>query len=104
MKQGRRETDPFPSYESPRMPAPAKRELIVTTALRLFAEQGFNSTGIDQIVEVAGVSKKTLYNHFRSKDELILAVLAYYDSSFRNSFIRRVEATAKSPRARLLAI
>jgi AcrR family transcriptional regulator len=86
------------------MPTPSKREVIVTTALRLFSEQGFHATGIDQVVSESGVSKKTLYSHFRSKDELILAVLAYYDGAFRNDFMKRVEAAAKRPRARLLAV
>ena len=86
------------------MPRPSRREHLIETALDLFAEQGFHATGIDRILERAGVSKKTLYSHFRSKDELILAVLTHYDSRFRNDFVRRVEKAAKTPRARLLAV
>lgn len=86
------------------MPQPSRRQHLVETALELFSEHGFHGTGIDRILERAGVSKKTLYNHFRSKDELILAVLAHYDSRFRNDFVRRVEKAARTPRARLLAV
>jgi AcrR family transcriptional regulator len=48
---------------------------IMETADRLFYEQGFNLTGINQIIEEAGISKPSLYNHFRSKNDLLLAYL-----------------------------
>ena len=86
------------------MPRQSRREHLVTTALRLFAEGGYHGTGIDAILKRAGVSKKTLYNHFRSKEELILAVLRHYDSVFRNDFMRRVELSSDSPRERLLSV
>jgi AcrR family transcriptional regulator len=82
----------------------SRREHLIQTALGLFAERGYHATGIDTILEVAGVSKKTLYHHFRSKDELVLAALRHYDGRFRNGFIRRVEAAAATPRERLLAV
>jgi len=69
-----------------------------------FMEHGFHGTGIYKILGQAGVSKKTLYAHFRSKDELILAVLKQHDSSFRNYFMRQVEQASSDPRARLMAI
>jgi AcrR family transcriptional regulator len=48
---------------------------IMETADRLFYEQGFNLTGINQIIEEAGISKPSLYNHFKSKNDLMLAYL-----------------------------
>jgi AcrR family transcriptional regulator len=81
-----------------------RREHLIDTAIALFAERGYHATGIDTILESAGVSKKTLYRHFRSKDELILAALKKYDGLFRNDFMRQVEARAATPRDRLLAI
>ena len=57
----------------------SRREHLVSTALQLFCEQGFRATGIDRVLAESGVAKKTLYNHFRSKDELILAALAKRD-------------------------
>ncbi|WNO09299.1 TetR/AcrR family transcriptional regulator [Teredinibacter sp. KSP-S5-2] len=86
------------------MPAVSKREHIVTTALNLFYKNGFNATGVDTIIAQAGVSKKTLYNHFRTKDELILATLRKRDELFRNFFMREVEKKEKTARGRLLAI
>ncbi|WP_447968683.1 TetR/AcrR family transcriptional regulator [Nitrospira sp. M1] len=82
----------------------SKREQLINTALELFAENGIHATGIDLIVEQSGVTKKTLYAHFRSKEELVLAVLRHYDGLARNEFMRRVETGGKTPRARLLAI
>jgi len=81
-----------------------RREQLIDTAIALFSKHGFHATGIDTILETSGVSKKTLYRHFRSKDELILAALQKYDGLFRNNFMRQVEARAHTPRDRLLAV
>jgi len=86
------------------MSGSARREHLIDTAIELFGENGFHATGIDTILEKSGVSKKTLYRHFRSKDELILAALKKYDGLFRNNFMRQVEEMAVSPRDRLLAV
>lgn len=82
----------------------SKREQLIETAARLFARNGFHATGIDTILAEAGIAKKTLYNHFRTKDELILAALRKYDGEFRNNFMKSVEELAETPEARLLAI
>ena len=81
-----------------------RREHLIDTAMALFSAHGFHATGIDRILAEAGVSKKTLYRHFRSKEELILAALKKYDGLFRNGFMRQVEAKASAPRDRLLAV
>ncbi len=81
-----------------------KRDQLVETALDLFARHGFHATGIDTILESAGVAKMTLYKHFRSKEELILAALRLRDERWRNQFMRGVEARAKDPKDRLLAM
>ena len=52
-----------------------KRDLLLATAERLFYTEGSHATGIDRILSESGVAKMTLYKHFKSKDELILAVL-----------------------------
>lgn len=82
----------------------SKREQLIQTAQKLFARNGFHAVGIDTILEESGVAKRTLYNHFRSKDDLILAVLRYYDERFRNQFIKSVEKRSGTPRGRLLAL
>lgn len=52
-----------------------RKQHLIDTALTLFNQYGYHATGIDLILAQAKVSKATLYKHFRSKDELILAAL-----------------------------
>ncbi|MGI9279903.1 MAG: TetR/AcrR family transcriptional regulator [Endozoicomonas sp.] len=61
-----------------------KRALLTETALQLFYKKGINSVGINEVLQVSGVAKKTLYNHFASKDALILATLTARDEVFIN--------------------
>jgi AcrR family transcriptional regulator len=86
------------------MSHPSKREHIIDVALNLFYQGGFNATGVDKITAESGVTKKTIYAHFKSKDELILATLRKRDERFRNDFMRGVERLGKTPRKRLNAI
>ena len=60
----------------------SKRDDILTTAERLFNQQGFHATGIDQIVREAGVTPRTLYRHFPSKEQLIIDVLQQREARF----------------------
>lgn len=53
------------------------REKILTTAHALFYLHGIRATGIDKIIEQAGVTKVTFYRHFPSKNQLIFAYLDY---------------------------
>lgn len=81
-----------------------KRQELIDTAIRLFGEYGFHNTGIDRIAQEANVSKKTMYHHFRSKEELILAALKHQDGLFRNFFMKSVGAVSDSPYKQLLGI
>jgi AcrR family transcriptional regulator len=54
----------------------AMRERILDVADRLFYGQGIRAVGVDTIAAEIGISKRTLYNHFPSKDELIVAYLS----------------------------
>lgn len=82
----------------------SKREQLIQAALELFSLTGYSTVGVNAISEKAGVTKKTLYHHFKSKEELILAVLRYYDERSRNSFMRSVEEKAENSQERLLAV
>jgi AcrR family transcriptional regulator len=48
-----------------------KKQLIIDTALKLFAEHGFHATSISQIAKKAGISKGLTYNYFNSKKEIL---------------------------------
>jgi AcrR family transcriptional regulator len=55
--------------------APNTRERIVSAASKLFYAEGIRTVGVDAVAEAAGVTKRTLYYHFKSKDDLIAAYL-----------------------------
>jgi AcrR family transcriptional regulator len=55
---------------------PTMKERILETADKLFYLRGIRAVGVDTIAAEIGISKRTLYNHFPSKDELIAAYLA----------------------------
>lgn len=58
------------------------RHTIIETASQLFYANGYNRTGINEVIAESGVAKATLYNHFRSKDELCLAYLDHRNTHF----------------------
>lgn len=66
-------------------------EHLVSVALTLFRQHGFHATGIDKILAESGVAKNTLYRHFKSKDQLILATMRKQDEEFRNWLMQEVE-------------
>jgi AcrR family transcriptional regulator len=76
---------------------------IITEAARLFSEKGFLNTSITEILDAAGTSKGGLYNHFRNKEELCLAVLAESRRVWREINLAGVRETA-SPLGRIYRI
>lgn len=79
------------------------RDHLLDTALRLFNQHGYHATGIDLIIAEAGVAKTTLYRHFETKEELILAALERRDEEDRNAMRAFVEQRTSDPVERLLA-
>ena len=77
------------------------RERILSASQRLFRDQGINNTGMDQLCAVAQVSKRTAYQHFASKDELIAEYLRRFDPDVMPEVFDRTDLT---PRERLLAV
>jgi AcrR family transcriptional regulator len=71
------------------------RQRILETADRLFYQEGMRAVGIDRIIAEAGVAKMTLYTHFPSKDDLILAVLKHREESMVKFFRSAMERHAK---------
>jgi AcrR family transcriptional regulator len=76
------------------------RQSILETADRLFYQDGVRAVGIDRIIAEAGVAKMSLYKHFASKDNLILAVLEFREGNvlgFFRSSMERHRKKGKSP-------
>jgi len=83
---------------------PSKRDELVHKALQAFYHNGFHATGMDSLVAETGISKTSMYKHFRSKEDLILAVLSLRDEVFQNRVCRRIEELADTPRDQLIAM
>ena len=80
-----------------------KREAIIQAAIAEFRAHGFDITSMDKIAATAGVSKRTVYNHFPSKDELFEAILDHlWDRS--HSLPDVAYDAARPLRAQLLAV
>src|SRR4030081_474439 len=65
---------------------------ILETAYELFSRRGIRDVGIDEIIARAGVAKATLYRHFASKDDLVVAFLGLREQRWTLEF---VEAEAR---------
>lgn len=76
---------------------PTARERILLTAHDLFYREGIRATGIDRIIEKAGVTKVTLYRHFASKNDLIAAYLEYRHNLWIDWFVGVLERSPKNP-------
>ena len=79
------------------------KDRILDTAVRLFYQHGYHSVGIDRIIAESGVAKMSLYNHFPSKDALIVAAIKHMDEQFW-IWLERETATAKTAREKLSRI
>jgi AcrR family transcriptional regulator len=81
------------------------RERILDTAYQLFSRRGVRAVGVDEVIDRAGVAKATLYRHFPSKDDLVLAFLERREQLWT---LGLVEAEARrrgsTPQEQLLAI
>lgn len=77
---------------------------MLAAACRLFYREGLRAVGVDRIVAESGVAKMSLYNHFGSKDELIVAYVADAREGWERWLEREVEAPGGEPRERLLLV
>src|SRR5688572_22750939 len=85
--------------------APSARQRILDNAYELFSRRGIRAVGVDEVISRAGVAKATLYRHFPSKDDLVLAFLEQREQLWTRGFVEagalQRGATAEE---RLLAI
>jgi len=80
------------------------RERITAAADKLFYWDGIHATGVDALIAEAEVSKRTFYQHFSSKNELIDTYLRNVDDAGGSPMERRLDTAGLAPRERLLAI
>jgi AcrR family transcriptional regulator len=91
---------------APRVPAGGRpRDRILAAAYDLFARHGIRAVGIDAIVERSGVARMTLYRHFASKDDLVLAFLERRETLWTTAWLQgEITRRAEQPIDQLLAI
>lgn len=80
----------------------APKDKVFQTAARLFYQHGYRAIGVDTIAAESGVGKMTLYRHYPSKDDLIVAYLKDHDNSFWNRF-EQITKDGPTAREKLLA-
>jgi AcrR family transcriptional regulator len=81
------------------------RERILATSYELFSRRGVRDVGVDEVIEHAGVAKATLYRHFPSKDELVLAFLERRERLWTQDFVfAQAKQRGDTPDEQLLAI
>ena len=88
------------------MPTPpsslkSKRDELVDVAAKLFYEQGYHCTGVQQIIQEAGIAKGTFYSHFKSKEELGCAWLKARHTEWTTWLLDSIESKTTA-RAKLL--
>jgi AcrR family transcriptional regulator len=79
------------------------RQQILETASELFYQKGIQHVGINEIIAISGVAKRTLYRWFPSKDLLIEAVMTYRAAQWMRWFEVAVSERGNTPKERLLA-
>lgn len=96
----------MPETSATEIPADQKPtpDRILAAASALFQAQGVRAVSVDAIAGQAGVTKRTLYYHFRSKDDLIAAYLTARDEPNLAAFRRWADAAGSDPAARVTAL
>jgi AcrR family transcriptional regulator len=86
--------------------APASaRDRILESAYNLFSHRGVRAVGVDEVIERAGVAKATLYRHFPSKDDLVVAFLQLREQRWTLGWVEKeARRRGSTPEGRLLAI
>lgn len=87
------------------MPALTTREKLIEAGHEIFYREGFLAVGLDRLLNEVGCSKQTFYNHFDSKDHLIVAVIDEHHRWWSSEVRDRIErAAGPDPRGQILAM
>ncbi len=82
----------------------SKRELVLDTAEALFIRNGYTATGINQITQEAGIASMTLYNNFKNKDALVMAVLERHHERIFKSLDETLAELDATPAEQVMAV
>lgn len=86
-------------------PAADARQRLLDTAYELFSRRSVRSVGIDEVIARAGVAKATLYRHFPSKDDLVLAFLEEREKRWTKGWVEAgARRRGETPEEQLLGI
>ena len=84
---------------------PGARDRILTAAYELFSQRRIRDVGVDEVIERAGVAKASLYRHFSSKDDLVVAFLELREERWTVGWVEaEARRRGRTPEEQLLAI
>ena len=84
---------------------PSARDRILSAAYELFSRRGIRDVGVDEVIERAGVAKASLYRHFPSKDDLVVAFLRLREERWTVGWVEaEARRRGRTPEEQLLAI
>lgn len=81
-----------------------KRDEIIARAYDVFYKQGFHATGVDTVLADSGISKRTLYKYFRTKEELIAAIVTHYQKVLFSTFPAEMAKRSSNPKQQILSM
>jgi len=79
-----------------------KREEIIRRAFKIFYDEGFHATGVDSLLADSGISKRTLYKYFHSKEELIAAIVEHYQKVLFEDVPKEMLKRSNDPKEQIL--
>ena len=85
-------------------PRRSARERILEAASTLFYQEGVQNVGIDRIIAESGVAKMSLYNNFKSKDDLIAAYLEKRGAEWESFLAKKLANAPENPQEKILAV
>ena len=87
------------------MPPLTTREKLIQAGHEIFYREGFLAVGLERLLDEVGCSKQTFYNHFESKDDLIVAVIEEHHRWWSTELRDRIQrAAGPDPRGQILAM
>jgi len=74
---------------------------IIESAIKVMHLKGYNATGVQELVDAAGIPKGSFYNYFKSKEDFAIDALKYFASRFQKAFEQNLKNKSISPMKRL---